>query len=308
MPTYGEDPGIPRFAPDETFPFFDMAQAERFRGLTREVFAEAGLELTVHADHLAGSDGHEFGLGTLATLCHAEDRGEAAWPEVVRAYVARLVRIQEDPEPFDLLTHDEVLARTYLRVVAAGDPPSWIPGREFAPGLVEVLNLDLPEAVLFFNDDHVARFGPAEDLRRAGLANLRQLRPDQHEVLAQSGGTVHVLLGDSMFTASTMLLLPEVVGRYDAPPDPDLGVFVAVPNRNQLDFHALRGEDALASLKLLVGFAAAGYQDAVGALTPEVYWWRQGGFERISRQTPDGIRVEIGPELSAVFEHLVRGG
>jgi hypothetical protein len=63
---------------------------------------------------------------------------------------------------------------------------------------------------------------------------------------------------------------------------------------------------AIQSLNILAGFTAAGYRDAVGVLSPNVYWWRPSGLRRISTLTPDGPRIEVGTELQAVLETLAR--
>lgn len=64
------------------------------------------------------------------------------------------------------------MAATYSRVVAADDlPPTMGYAREAAPGLAEVLTLDLPETVLFFSHAYVETYD-LPDLWRAGLAVL----------------------------------------------------------------------------------------------------------------------------------------
>jgi hypothetical protein len=291
--------------PDGAIGFFDARQGALFRALIRQAFAQAGLEVSVYADHVVDSGGRQFGLGNVAAACHYDPRGERAWPELTREHAERIVRAVDAPPPFETMSQQEVLAATYPRVIAAADVlPEMAYAREVAPGLVEVLNLDLPDTVAFFLDPHVERFGPVGDLRRAGLANVRRVQADEHEILEQQGGRVHALLADSMFMASAMLVLPEVTGRYEPAPDPDLGIFFALPFRHQLDFHLVRDRSAIPSLQLLAHFAAAGYQDAAGAITPEVYWWRPAGIERITRQTPDGIHIEVGHDLAAVLERL----
>ena len=97
-----------------------------------------------------------------------------------------------------------------------------------------------------------------------------------------------------------------VVGRLDGPIDPELGAFVAVPNRHQLDFHVLRDATALPSLQVLVGWALAGFDGAPGAINPDVYWWRPSGCQRLTSVGPDGIRVDVGHELDEVLERLER--
>ena len=294
--------------PDEAFPFLTQEQATRLRNLVRTTFAEAGTEVTVHADHVVDAEGQTFGLANLAAACHANDRRERTWPKLVRQHVRGIVAAVEAPSPFDALSPEQVLAATYLRIMDVADVQPWMSGHtpEIAPGLHEVLALDTPEVVHFFGEDELDRFGPLEELREAGLRNLRSVPIDEHEVLARDGGTVQVLNGESMFIASLLLILPEVVSRFDAPIDPELGAFVALPHRHQLDVHVLRDATALPSLQVLTSWALAGFDGAPGAVNPDVYWWRPGEYQRLTTVGPDGIRVDVGPELDAVLERLER--
>lgn len=292
--------------PDAAFPFLTEIEGARLRELVRSAFAEAGREVTVHADHVVDSGGQTFGLGNLAGLCHGEGASERRWRKVIREHVDRLLRMADLPSPFDVLSREEILAGTYCRLVAAEDLMEPMTGhaRERAPGLFEVFALDTPEMVLFFGDDDVERLGPAEELRAAGMRNLRAVPIDDRDVLSRDGGTVHVLGGESMFVASTLLVLPELLARQELSPDPELGVFVAVPNRHQLDFHVLRDASALPSLQVLVSWALAGFDGAPGPLVPDVYWWRPGRIDRLTRMTDEGVAVEIGPELEDVLDRL----
>lgn len=296
----------PQPLPDDTFPYLTTAQASWFRGLVRQGFAEAGLEVTVHADHVVDAQGREFGLSNAAALCHNDDRGETAWPTIVREHARRVVGAVDAPSPFDTMSAAELLASTYVRLMPAADiaplelsyPPM------FCDGVVAVLNVDLPESVTIYDDEHVEKFGPFDDLYRAGIANLRAVAFDDHHVVEHEGGRIDVLLGSSMFVASTILVLPDVVARYGGGIVEEYGVFVAAPFRHQLVFHVIRDASALASLNVLAGFALAGYADSVGPLSPEVFWWRRGEFRKLTEHDEDGISIQVDPDLAAMFEAL----
>jgi hypothetical protein len=296
------DPPEPR---DETFEFFTVSEAARFRDLCRQGFAEAGLEVTAYADHLVDSSGRTFGLGNVAANCHHDERGERAWREVTARHAARTVRAMDAPSPFETMTPAQLFAATYLRLMPTADLAPFRVGyaRPVVDGLSEVLNVDLPESVATYLDEHVERFGPLADLCRAGLANLRQVPVDAHEVLERDGGRVDVLLGDSMFLASTLLVLDHVLAREGVVVAP-AGVLVAVPFRHQLDYHVIEDLGVVRSLSLLAGFARAGYDAAAGQLSPDVFWWRDGVLERLTVNTPEGIRVEAGPAFTEMLGSL----
>lgn len=297
------DEGEPR---DEAFAFFTTAQAAVFRDLVRQGFAEAGLEVTAYADHVVDSSGRVFGLGNVAAECHNDERGESAWREVTRRHTDRIVRAMDAPSPFDTMTRAELYAATYVRLMPAQDlrHVRTTYAREVGHDIREVLNVDLPESVATFLDEHVERFGPLADLRRAGLANLRTVTFDQHEVLEHQGGRVDILLGDSMFVASTLVVLADVLAGLGLPPPGPRGVFVAVPFRHQLAFHVLGDRTAIPSLNVMAAFARAGFDDAPGPVSPDVFWWRDGALEKLTENGPDGIRIDVGPELTEVLDEL----
>ena len=168
-----------------------------------------------------------------------------------------------------------------------------------------MFNLDFPNRVAYFTDEHVATFG-YDALREAGLRNLSAVQVGEHRTLEHNGGSIEVLAGESVFTASLLLALEQVLDRYGLKADPELGVFVGVPNRHQLDFHVAADKRVIASLTTLAAFTSAGYRDAPGVLSPNVYWWRPSGLRRISTLSPDGPRIEVDDELQPVFETLMR--
>jgi hypothetical protein len=297
------DEGEPR---DETFAFFSTSQAALFRDLVRQGFAEAGLEVTAYADHVVDSSGRVFGLGNVAAECHNDERGERAWREITSRHTDRIVRATDAPSPFDTMRPAELYAATYVRLMPTRDlhQVRVTYAREVSDDIREVLNVDLPESVATYLDEHVERFGPLADLRRAGLANLRTVTFDQHEVLEHQGGRVDILLGDSMFVASTLVVLADVLAGLGIPPPGPRGVFVAVPFRHQLAFHVLHDATAIPSLNVMAAFARAGYDDAPGPVSPDVFWWRDGVLERLTVNEPDGIRIEVGPELTDVLNEL----
>ncbi|WP_202879236.1 hypothetical protein [Nocardioides cynanchi] len=303
-------PGNPRpdagEARDETFGFFTTSQAAVFRDLVRQGFAQAGLEVTAYADHVVDSSGRVFGLGNVAAECHNDERGERAWREITTRHTDRIVRATDAPSPFDTMTPAELYAGTYVRLVPTADllQVRAAYAREVAEGVSEVLNVDLPESVAMFLDEHVERFGPLADLRRAGLVNLRAVPFDQHEMLEHQGGRVDILLGDSMFVASSLVVLGDVLTRLGLPTPGRYGVFVAAPFRHQLAFHVLGDATAIPSLNVLAALARAGYDDAPGPVSPDVFWWRDGSLERLTVNEPDGIRIDVGPELTEVLDRL----
>ncbi len=68
-----------------------------------------------------GRSGSAVCLVNHAVSGHQDERGESAWPQVIGTHVAVVVRALHGPSPFQTMRHEEILAATYLRVIAAED-------------------------------------------------------------------------------------------------------------------------------------------------------------------------------------------
>lgn len=97
-----------------------------------------------------------------------------------------------------------------------------------------------------------------------------------------------------------------MLDRYGLWADPDLGAFVGVPNRHQIDFHLAADARAIPSPKPTRRVHHGRLSRLHRVLSPNVYWWRPSGLRRISTLRPDGLRIEVDDELQAVLETLVR--
>ncbi|MFL6119968.1 hypothetical protein [Actinophytocola sp.] len=289
---------------DEALPELTVSKAQRLRDLVRGSMAVAGYEVTVYAGHVEDADGRQFGLGGLARRLAAPRVPDKKWPTIVDDHVRRLLASVDGPDEFDVPT-DDLLERTYLRLYEAGALPSgnwWTYGREALPGVLELLALDLPDSVATFNDEQVAKHG-LDRLRTAGLANLRREEADER---ATHEG-VEILVG-SMFMASTVLVLREIVLRTTGEAHLPNGVLVAVPFRHQLLYHVPRDGGVVEALNTMAGNAAAGYDTEVGPISPHVYWWQDGHFQQITHRDSDGrIEVHLEGGFGEVFTRLFPG-
>jgi hypothetical protein len=111
----------------------------------RAALAEAGVEATVYSDYAEDASRRKFGLGNLAAVCHNDNRGERAWRKIVENHVRTILSGMDGQSPFDTMPASGIFAATYLRLMPAEDVlPNMSYARPVAPGLAEVLNLDLP--------------------------------------------------------------------------------------------------------------------------------------------------------------------
>ncbi|MFI9585726.1 hypothetical protein ACIHCQ_28635 [Streptomyces sp. NPDC052236] len=295
---------------DAGFPFFSGDEGARFRSQVREAFAEHGLEVDVYADVVSDSDGRQFGLANLAAVCHNDQRGPRTWPEVVRQHVGMVLRTMAAPSALDTLPTEQIRAQIYPRVVGADglNPENFTYARDVAPGLYEILALDLPESVMMLTDEALEPLGDLPYLRDQALYNLRGLPLEGHETVKDSGGMrFEVLLGDSFYTASRVLALESVVRQVTGEQLTSDGALVAIPFRHQLAFHAIHDTGMVSALNAMASFAASGYADTPGAISPYVYWWREGTLTQLSDRDEDGdgLRLVVGDDFQELLERLV---
>lgn len=297
---------------DPVFSYFTAEQGARFRALVRQTFAEAGVEVVAERDYLVADDGRQFGLSNLAAVCLdlLDESGEKGWPVAVQRHVHTILRATAEDVSLRDLPRQDVLARTYLRVIGRSAVPpealDWYRyARPVAGDLIELLALDSPDSVRMLRDTDVEPFG-ADDLRAAGLENLVKEPFDSYQVLTGDDGVrVHLVLGQSVYTASKILVLPDVLARTLGTRDLPFGAFVAAPFWHQLAFVPVQDRSALASLPVLVSFAAKGYDEGVGAISPFVFWWRAGRLTQLSFAAEDGeLVVRPDEDLLDLFEAL----
>ncbi|MFD5627461.1 MULTISPECIES: hypothetical protein [unclassified Streptomyces] len=300
-----------RAAPrDAEYGFFSVDEAAHFRAQVREAFAEQGLEVTLLAGAVSDSAGRRFGLGNIAAICHNDPRGPRWWPQLIRGHIGRLVRVLDGPSPLDLMTADELLARLRPWVVARDfiepNAAAYLHARVVAPGLCEVLALDLQESVMTLPDDLLEPLGGIVGLRIRALENLRELPVESHTVLhGPDDMRFDVVTGDSFFTSSRVLAADQLahdLGGRDLGPD---GALVAMPNRHQLVLRPIaagRDTTLLPTLYGMTVFAAANFRDAAGPVSPDVYWWHAGTLTRLVRH--DGGEPEFTPDVE--FEMVRR--
>ncbi|MEU3301496.1 hypothetical protein ABZ729_16965 [Streptomyces sp. NPDC006678] len=295
---------------DAEFAFFSVDEGARFRSQVREAFAEQGLEVTVYADVVADSSGRQFGLGNLAAVCHNDQRGPRVWPDVIRGHVGLVLRTMDAPSALDTLPADQIRAQLYPRVIGTDglDRDTFRYARALAPGLSEVLALDLPESVMMLTDDALEPLGDVPGLRDRAMANLRGLPVEGHETIEDAGGmSFDVVVGDSFYTASRVLVLDALVRQVTGQHITADGALVALPFRHQLAFHVIRDAGVIPSLNAMAAFAASGYADTPGAITPYVYWWRAGTLTQLSDRDVegDGLRIVVGEDFRDLLERLV---
>ena len=276
--------------------------AAQVRSLLARALAEAGREVTIEGDRVVGADGVEYGLWNVAALCAREPRRR--WREIVGSHVAGLVTGDgEEPE----LTDDVVRTQLHERLQAMDQlpDPAWFPSATvLSDVLVSIPVLDTPTQVATMAEDRYDAVGGLARWRDHGRAATRHLvdtEPLEHAEVGPDGG-IHLVMGDSFFTASLALHLPELMVRFGVP-DPGRGVVVAVPFRHQVAFHPVRGPESVQAIQQLFGLALRNFAEEPGGVTPHLHLVRDGAWTRITMFGDDGAPgILAGPELVAALE------
>lgn len=291
--------------PDPVYGYLTAAQGARLRSLVRQAFAERGIEVTLLPDRVEAVGGGQYGLTNIAAACNASPAKE--WPSIVAWHVETVLRALAAPAIADL-DDEAVLGHVFVRVMgmsAFPDLSSFGYRRELGGDLVELLALDSEHSVSLLLDGDVERFG-VDALRHAGLENLLG-EPFGHceRIDVEPDASFRCLLGDSVYTASRLLTMDDVLRRTTGHVEAPYGVLACVPNRHQLAFHVLTDAAVLAVLPAMARFAVDGFSDGVGPVSPYLYWHRSGTLSQLSQIDAGGdLRIEVADDFAEVLQRI----
>jgi hypothetical protein len=222
---------------------------------------------------------------------------------------AALWAARYDEVPLAGLSTAEILSRTYLRLMDGNSFPAeaqhlFSYARPVGGNLVEVLAFESPDSVAVLRDKDVAEIG-LDQLRAAGLENLSDCQLNDYDIVdLPNGGRLHVLSGESVFSASKILVLPEVLRQVLGPREYPNGVLVAAPFRHQFGFSPVEGPEALTTATVMAEVTLVGFVDGIVPLSPNVYWWKDGELLQISAVDEDGTveLAEDGPFIELIAQ------
>jgi hypothetical protein len=294
-----------RHEPDPVYGYLTAAQGARLRSLVRQTFAERGVEVTLLPDRVEAAGGGQYGLTNIAAACNACPAKE--WPAIVTWHVETVLRALAAPSIAEL-DDDAVLERVFVRVMgisAFPDLSSLGYRRDLGGDLIELLALDSADSVSLLLDSDVERFG-VDALRQAGLVNLLgEPFGSCERIDVGPDAAFNCLLSDSVFTASRLLTMDDVLRRTTGRAEAPYGVLACVPNRHQLAFHVLADAAALPVLPAMARFALDGFGDGVGPVSPFLYWYHGGMLSQLSQLDADGdLRIEVADDFADVLHQL----
>ncbi len=206
------------------------------------------------------------------------------------------------PPTVEDMTADEVLAVVRYRLAEESyvrfspTPPADVV--EFAPGIVRHLVLDLPDSVETVPAQVLLDKAPILALREAAEANTRAVLDEAWQVdhAGEGAGAVHLIVGESLFTATLALYLPELVTRIAHDADLDAGIIFAVPSRHQLGLHVPVDAAAVRDiLPALSRYASHGYDEGAGPISPQLYYWHDDTISVLSSTDTSSSSASITP-------------
>ena len=287
---------------DEHLTYFTIVEAREFRRLVASSFAKVGHDVTIYVDRVEDRSGTAFGLWNIAALCRGVERRE--WPDLIDRHIRS---VTTPPRALSELAPDEMAAGLYLRLVEAGSVPE--PdllgyARQVAPGLLEVLAVDLPDSVATLSKDDLGELGSLAELLERGRANLRALLAGDVALgaVADDRGSFTAVTDRSFFTASLALVLPEAVERVSGEVDRGRGILVAVPDRHQLLYRVIDAPTAASALRDMFDTARWAFHEASGPLSPNVYWVRARRWAQVTSVDGGKPRVWLRGEFAGAIK------
>jgi len=279
--------------------FSSGVQAARFAALARLVFAEHGLECTYDDGYLRGTDGRSYGLTNVALL--AVQSPERRWKGLLDQHAEGIVAAHATPKQRELAA---VRSRLYLRLWATADLPMRPDAAEpLGDGLVGMASIDHPEHVETLAGAHdIELLGGWAGIREAALGNLAKLRADDVVPLGDDPqARVHLSVG-GFFNASRVFTMSHLLREDFLIEAPAHGVLFVVPNRHLVAVHPIGGIGMVNATTTLIRVARGEY-DVPGAISPHVWFWRDGEVQQVTRPAEEGA-VEL--HVEGMLERVMR--
>lgn len=291
---------------DDELTYFTIAEANEFRRLVERSFAGVGRNVSVYPDRVEDRSGTTFRLWNIGELC----RGVAAaeWPTLIEEHVRLVATPTRDVAGLSRAELEPALQLRLVEAASAPDADSLGYARVVAPGLLEVLTVELEDFFAMPSRVELACFGTTADLVARGRENLRAVLAGDGlrvEAVGERGrGWFTEVTGDSSLVASLALLLPEVVERLTGESDWGRGILVAVPSRHRLLFRPVDTGAAAQALEHMARAALRAFGGEPGALTPDVFWVRGARWAQVTSYASGKRRMLRGTGLREALRGL----
>ncbi len=246
-------------------------------------------------------------LSLLQLAQHCSSLPSLEWNSLIaghlRTMTAYLDQISEPLSMFDLRI------RLVPDTLADAETLHQLGGRPFVDGVIEVLAIDVDDAVRCVPTSEIAANG--WDVDEAWVSARLQTEllevPDEiHIVDIGSADLIHVF-GERPFTASTVGVIDDLIAEYAQ--IGDLGAIVSMPLRHSVLVHPIDNASAQCGIAGMIPIAHQLFKQGPGSVSPHLYWWRDGSLEWIPTffdGTTSGSEFYPSPELAAALADVTR--
>ncbi|BAN02677.1 hypothetical protein [Ilumatobacter coccineus] len=246
--------------------------------------------------------GRALPLLQLAQHCHLSPRDD--WHDLIRQHLrtvtAHLTEVATlSAEPISMID---------LRVRLVPDDPADRPvidelcARPFADGIVQVLAVDIPDAIRLVPRCEIDELGwDLDEVWSSAWAQTEALeQPDEVNVIDVGGADVVHIFGHRVFNASLVRQIEDVVGTIG----PN-GAIVSIPHNHSVLVHVIEDTTVVTALNAMIPITRQVHRHGPGSVSPQLYWWRDGAMTSIPTYfAPDGVEVYPSPELVAILRAL----
>jgi hypothetical protein len=295
----GEDPGpVPEWAS-----FFTPRQYHEFDQEITDELALRGISAEFDEDRgsarITGGEweGSRLGFVNLAQSCHQIPRRQ--WKSAIHEHFDRILKSVGPSDETDALDADFDAARAALRVrvySAETEGMERSVTRPLTDGIVELLVYDLPDSAAGVLRENIAEWNRTdEELFAIGLENIKSgAKIEAIRLPGEGGAELFGIFGDNdIYTASHALFLEDYL-----PDDLELGAIVAIPNRHAVLYHPIVDAKAVGALSSIIPAAIGMFEQGPGSISPYVYWWQNGIFQRQPTEiTEEGINFNPTEEF-----------
>ncbi|MDR6970765.1 hypothetical protein [Leifsonia shinshuensis] len=276
--------------------------------VARRILAEQGVETTIEHGaepedvRLIAVDGQVYPLFNAFAKTHGATAEQAT--KAIAEHIENLLVAQGEPSPAEL-SADELRRQVRTRILPGGEgrpnEPTFRYARPFTDELIVALCVDFPTTIHFINDSHIDDLALSlDELYAYGQLNTDQEPVGEHFEPAPG---IHVIVGDSLFTASKAANLPAVLGA--AP----LGTLFTLPHRHILIAAPITGPETLAAVEHLVNLTQqvlSGGPPPGGVISADVLFSRNRQVSRVSSMDEHGeVSIVVDDRLQEALEEAI---
>jgi hypothetical protein len=288
------------------FEFMSQDEWLAFHCEVFDVVAELGLAVvSIDPGVVRLRGGRSLALLQLAQHCNTRSRD--TWADLIADHLRTMTaHLDEIAEPYSMFD---------LRIRLVPDTPAdsgtlrQLGGRSFAEGIVQVLAMDVDDAVRCVPTSEVAANGwDIDEAWASALAQTELLEtPDEVHVIDIGGAEMIHIFGERPFMAGTVGVIDDLVGEY-AHIGPS-GAIVSMPLRHSVLVHPIDDPTVRAAIAGMIPISRQLFQQGPGSVSPHLYWWRDGSLEWIPTffdGTLSGVEFYPSPELADLVAGLTR--